>query len=116
MTSAGTKRATLDRVFDRPDNRSRWWKDKAARHTCRVTGKACEYAFRCSYSLAETAGRAGRPHRTGVLADRLATCAFAIASGFRGSTCHGCPRRKACDWKCFFRERFADATPPPLSL
>lgn len=44
MTSSGKKRATPERVFDRPDTRSRWWKDKAARHTCRWHGKECKWS------------------------------------------------------------------------
>lgn len=116
MTSP-RRTVTGEKIFaPAPDQRSRWWKDKAARHTRRVTGKACEYAYRCAYSLAEKQEGKGRHHGVGTMADRLATCAFAIANRYLRSDCHSCPRRTSCNWKCWFRERFADATPPPLSL
>ena len=90
-----------------PDPRSLWWRDKTARHTCRVTGKRCEYAFRCAYSLAESEEGPGRHHGVGTMADRLATCAVAIASGHRRSDCRSCRWEKDCRWRCFIRERFA---------
>ena len=79
-----------------PDTRSRWWKDKDARHTCRITGEACEYAYRCQYSVAEW------PRRNTSARERLAACSYAIDTGFAGSSCRACSRRKACVWTCWF--------------
>lgn len=106
-----------DRIFaPPPDSRPLWFRDRKARHTCRITGTHCDQAFRCQFSLAEP-----NPHGLGsnTLASsraRFEACLLANANGFDNpSICHtSCPRRASCPqtWQCWFRERFSRSSRP----
>lgn len=100
-----------DRIFAAPaDSRPLYFRDRKARHTCRITGKECDMAFRCRFSAAEKNVYESGPNSAASIRSRFEACDLANRCGFETiSICKNtCPKRKTCKdtWKCWFYGQF----------